>query len=106
MTENTEKPTASPVTGSGEPFAWHCVGAGEGWQEDKVSRDPELVAAYQNSPHWRVVPLYAAPVTGSESPADQIIAQIENLFPDWRSYRDLVDCIECTLHALKGAARG
>lgn len=37
----------------------------------------------------------------SIGPADQIIAQIEALFPDWRSYRDLVDCIECTIHRLK-----
>lgn len=34
-------------------------------------------------------------------PADQIIGQIEALFPNWRSYRDLIDCIECTLHQLK-----
>lgn len=35
------------------------------------------------------------------TPADRIISQIEALFPDWRSYRDLIDCIECTLHRLK-----
>lgn len=40
----------------------------------------------------------SAPSSGA---ADQIITQIETLFPDWQSYRDLVDCIECTLHRLK-----
>lgn len=40
---------------------------------------------------------------GKESPADQIIGRIEGLFPNWRSYRDLVDCIECTLHDLRSA---
>jgi hypothetical protein len=34
---------------------------------------------------------------------EQIIGQIEERFPDWRSYRDLIDCIDCTLHA--GATR-
>lgn len=40
------------------------------------------------------------------APADQIIGQIEGLFPNWRSYRDLVDCIECTLHELRQRAEG
>jgi len=39
-----------------------------------------------------------APVALVATPADQIISQIETLFPNWRSYRDLIDCIECTLH--------
>ncbi|SCB30741.1 hypothetical protein [Rhizobium lusitanum] len=38
-------------------------------------------------------------------PANQIIGQIEELFPDWRSYRDLIDCIECTLHELRKGSR-
>jgi len=42
-----------------------------------------------------------SPQDRSRGPADQIIAQIEALFPNWQSYRDLVDCIECTLHRLK-----
>lgn len=40
------------------------------------------------------------------SPADQIIGQIEELFPNWRSYRDLVDCITCELHELRKRAEG
>ena len=44
------------------------------------------------------IPTPSSPV---EVPADQIISQIEQLFPNWRSYRDLVDCIECTLHDLR-----
>ncbi|MGV1900709.1 hypothetical protein ACQZ6V_10505 [Agrobacterium sp. 22-3674b3] len=38
------------------------------------------------------------------SPADKIIGQIEDRFPNWRSYRDLIDCIDCTLHELRAAA--
>lgn len=40
------------------------------------------------------------------TPADQIIGQIEELFPNWRSYRDLVDCITCELHELHERAEG
>lgn len=40
------------------------------------------------------------------TPADQIIGQIEDLFPNWRSYRDLVDCITCELHELRKRAEG
>lgn len=40
----------------------------------------------------------------SRGPADQIIGQIEELFPNWRSYRDLVDCITCELHELRQRA--
>ncbi|WLA80368.1 hypothetical protein [Bradyrhizobium elkanii] len=36
-----------------------------------------------------------------QSPADEIIAKIEERFPNWRSYRDLIDCIDCTLHQLR-----
>jgi hypothetical protein len=36
--------------------------------------------------------------------ADQIIGQIEERFPNWRSYRDLIDCIDCTLHQLRSDA--
>jgi hypothetical protein len=43
----------------------------------------------------------AAPTELSVGPADQIIGQIEELFPNWRSCRDLIDCIECTLHELR-----
>ncbi|MGL3208714.1 hypothetical protein [Bradyrhizobium sp. BR 1433] len=35
------------------------------------------------------------------APADAMIAQIEERFPNWRSFRDLADCIDCTLHALR-----
>lgn len=36
--------------------------------------------------------------------ADEIIEQIEARFPNWKSFRDLVDCIDVTLHALRKAA--
>ena len=46
-----------------------------------------------------------APQLNVEGPANQIIGQIEELFPNWRSYRDLLDCIECTLHDLRKGGR-
>lgn len=36
--------------------------------------------------------------------ADQIIGQIEERFPDWRGFRDLIDCIDVTLHRLRGGS--
>lgn len=36
--------------------------------------------------------------------ADQIISKIEERFPNWRSFRDLLDCIDCTLHELRRTA--
>lgn len=47
-----------------------------------------------------------APADHSRGPADQVIGQIEELFPNWRSYRDLVDCITCELHELRQRAEG
>jgi len=38
--------------------------------------------------------------------ADQIIGQIEERFSNWRSYRDLIDCIDCTLHQLRAQPQG
>jgi hypothetical protein len=43
------------------------------------------------------VALYAAGAIERAAVADQIIGQIEERFPNWRSYRDLIDCIDCTL---------
>lgn len=37
--------------------------------------------------------------------ADKIIGQIEERFPGWRGYRDLIDCIDCTLADLRGGAK-
>lgn len=42
-----------------KPAAWHCVGAGDGWAEDKIVRDPETADNYASRPHqWSVRPLY------------------------------------------------
>lgn len=53
----------------------------------------------------RYRPLYATtrplPSVDAKSPADEIIGQIEERFPNWRGFRDLVDCIDCTLHDLR-----
>jgi hypothetical protein len=45
-----------------------------------------------------------AETTEGAAVADQIIGQIEERFPNWRSYRDLIDCIDCTLHQLRSDA--
>ncbi|MVB00109.1 hypothetical protein GN330_22950 [Nitratireductor sp. CAU 1489] len=37
--------------------------------------------------------------------SDQIIGQIEDRFPNWRSYRDLLDCIDCTMAELRRDVR-
>lgn len=39
-----------------------------------------------------------------EQAAATILAQIEERFPNWRSYRDLLDCIDCTLSDLRRGA--
>lgn len=41
-----------------------------------------------------------------ESVADQIIGEIERRFPNWRSYRNLLDCIDWTLHELRSQQPG
>lgn len=33
--------------------------------------------------------------------ADEVIDEIEKRFPNWKSFRNLVDCIDCTLHELR-----
>jgi len=33
--------------------------------------------------------------------ADAMISEIEKRFPNWQSFRDLLDCIDCTLHDLR-----
>lgn len=52
---------------------------------------------------WRVMAAASGLVTaaGEGAVADQIIGQIEERFPNWRSFRDLIDCIDVTLHQLR-----
>lgn len=52
-----------PASEGGEPVAWHCVGSGDGWIEDKIIRDAAGAADYAKRPHqWNVRPLvYASP---------------------------------------------
>jgi hypothetical protein len=44
-----------------------------------------------------------APHCPVDSAADAMIGEIEKRFPNWQSFRDLVDCIDCTLHELRGS---
>ena len=37
--------------------------------------------------------------------ANYLISAIEKLFPNWKSYRDLDDCIRCELDALRAALK-
>lgn len=52
-------PPPVPV-GEPKPFAWHCIGKGEGWVESKFVRSQED-ADYYTRPGWTVTPLYASP---------------------------------------------
>ena len=38
---------------------------------------------------------------GGFNPSEEMICLVEARFPFWRSYRDLIDCIDCTLHELR-----
>jgi len=41
-----------------EPVAWHCFGSGQGWIEDKLTRDAETAEDYSKRPaQWKVEPL-------------------------------------------------
>lgn len=59
-------PVSQPAA---EPYAWLCNGKGDGWQEnDKITRDPELVADYLKRPHvWTIEPLYRAAPPAAEA---------------------------------------
>jgi hypothetical protein len=48
------------------PFAWHCLGKGDGWAEDKIVRSKED-ADYYSRPGWTVTPLYK-PTASHSSP--------------------------------------
>lgn len=50
--------------------------------------------------------LPGAPGADLATPADAMVGQIEVRFPNWRSFRDLLDCIDCTLHDLRNEAGG
>ena len=48
-----------------------------------------------------------APAVGAEDvarrlkQAEQLLSEVEERFPDWKSFRDLTDCIDVTLHNLR-----
>jgi hypothetical protein len=66
---------------------------------------PEDRGAIINGCYDLMVASRQAPAPHVVGPADQIISQIETLFPDWRSYTDIVDCIECTLQRMQHEPR-
>lgn len=38
--------------------------------------------------------------------ASHMIGEVESRFPNWQGFRDLIDCIDVTLHQLRDDARG
>lgn len=75
---------------------------GDGDMDDDAREQiiERLLSAWQRS----ALSAQVQDVAERPSAADQIIGQIEEHFPNWRSYRDLIDCIVCTLHDLRAAA--
>lgn len=66
-----------PTSGSeagGEAVAWHCVGAGENWSEDKIIRHRGSAEEYAKLPdQWSVKPLfYAALAKPAPEPAGDV----------------------------------
>jgi len=102
---------------NGQPnCAIECNGYWTNWQDRRFAADTlqgALELAYFECRQWRENPppevspdpRFAHPQPQqAASPADEIIGQIEERFPDWRGFRDLVDCIDVTLHRLRGGS--
>lgn len=68
----------------------------------KVCRDEDYAAVTNAA---AVIEASRSPNAAQPSahPADEMIGQIEQRFPNWKSYRDLVDCIDVTLYNLRGS---
>lgn len=81
-------------SGKAEPVAWR-------WKYFEADNWHYREERPQDTTGDLAQSLYAAPP--GTPVADQIIGQIEDRFPNWKSYRDLIDCIDCTLHALRAA---
>lgn len=101
------------VTIIGDRLLLHCHWGNGKWF-DKGSDQPtpmtdtEQAALHPGKPDRYGVPPqpnFGALITllnpKKTSVADEIISQIEDRFPNWKSYRDLIDCIDCTLHAFR-----
>jgi hypothetical protein len=87
-------PAQEPVTT--EPVAWrHKHFQNEPWQYHEHQT--------YGTPYPYYEPLYAISAS-SQSVADQVMGDIEKRFPNWKSYRDLIDCIDVTLHQLRDIA--
>lgn len=84
------------------PFAWTSLA---GMKAIAEGREAFMFPASGDTAH--LIPLYAstAPAVDPATVADKIIGEIEQRFPNWRGYRDLIDCIDCTLHDLRSGLR-
>lgn len=67
--------------------------------------DPTNEFAWGGIERVELIPV-PAPAGEPATAADKIIGEIEQRFPNWRGYRDLIDCIDCTLHDLRSPAVG
>lgn len=76
-----------------------------GWDE-MYDLDP-FKASFVTAARAALEASRVAPVSQKEAAtvADKIISEIEERFPNWRGYRDLIDCIDCTLHDLRSGLR-
>lgn len=66
----------------------------QGWKATKVR------AIAQPRPSDDMVMVTRSFVQLAEG-AHSVIGEIEKRFPNWRGFRDLIDCIDCTLHELR-----
>lgn len=89
LSRSVKETAATPVT-----VCSLCLGTGKVYHENPPRKD----TAYSRC-HCQASTQPAAIPT---SPADEIIGQIEARFPDWKGFRDLIDCIDVTLHRLRG----
>lgn len=84
-------------------------------ERERYSLPPLLLSALPDK-NYDLVKRYAQTVLSAgyrlvpnepqapSTPADDLVSQIEQRFPNWRSHRDLLDCIDCTLHDLRKEA--
>lgn len=94
----------APVQETGEPVAWWKMLADNWRGRNGNSVTGDSVRNSCADELEKVAKRHSLPSSDrpASAPADEIIGQIEARFPDWKGFRDLVDCIDVTLHRLRG----
>lgn len=97
----TDGLTTGPVAVEAEkPVAWHCVGGGLGWNEDKIIRDEETAIEYAKRPaDWNVKPLIYA----LSQPQGELL---EGMVLVPRALVDAINQIKADLKDFDGDRRG